>query len=100
MPVDQLPQGLWPYFQEYNPDQLNLELDKDLIMQRTLEFGTWDEVRWLFRRYGKQLIQTFLRKRGKRMLSPVTFHYWCKLLKIGKLEPSPFPTQKGDLWYR
>ncbi len=96
----QIPEGLWPHFQEYDPAQLNLERDADLVVQRTLEFGTWDEVRWLFAAYGRQRIGAFLRKRGERLLSPVTFNYWRRLLGIKKWQTSPFPTPKGELWDR
>ena len=47
-----IPAGLVPYFQEYDPAALNLQGDADLILQRTLEYGTWEEVRWLFGIYG------------------------------------------------
>jgi len=96
----QIPEGLWPHFQEYDPVRLSLERDADLIIQRTLEFGTWDEVRWLFAAYGRQRIGAFLRKRGERLLPPVTFTYWRKLLGIKKWQTSPFPTAEGELWDR
>ena len=97
---NQIPEGLWPYFQEYDPARLDLEGDADLIIQRALEFGTWEEVRWLFVTYGKPRIRVFLRRRGERLLSPVTFNYWRKLLGVKKWQPSPFPTIKGELWDR
>ena len=96
----QLPEGLWPYFQEYNPAQLNLQRDADLIIQRTLEFGTWEEVRWLFTAFGKQHVSAFLRKRGERLLTPVAFNYWHRLLGIEEWQASPFPIAKGELWDR
>ena len=96
----QIPEGLGPHFQEYDPTQLDLERDADLIIQRTLEFGTWDEVRWLFATFGRQRIATFLHQRGERLLAPVTFNYWRRLLGINKWQASPFPTAKGELWDR
>jgi hypothetical protein len=98
--TDRIPDGLQPYFQEYDLARLELEADADLIIQRTLEFGTWDEVRWLFLTYGKRRICLFLRKRGERWLSPVTFNYWRRLLRVRNWQSSPFPTAKGELWDR
>ena len=100
MPDNRIPEGLWPHFQEYDPAGLDLEGDADLIIQRTLEFGTWDEARWLFVTYGSRRIRAFLRQRGERLLSPVTFNYWRKLLGVNKWRSSPFPTPKGELWER
>jgi hypothetical protein len=93
-----IPAGLKPYFQEYDPADLNLEKDANLIIQRVLDFGTWDEVRWLFRLYGKERIRLFLRRYGERMLRPVAFQYWRKLLGIRKWRRSPFPIGRKELW--
>ena len=100
IPSSQIPNGLKPYFQEYDTARLNLARDANLIIQRALEFGTWDEIRWLFKTYGSKRIRLFLREHGQRWLKPVTFHYWRKLLGVRKWKSSPFPTAKGELWNR
>ena len=79
-------------------NELDMERDANLILQRTLEFGTWEEIRWLFTVYGATQIRKFVRVYGERMLSPVVFNYWRKLLRIRKWRRSPFPTSKGELW--
>jgi len=94
----EIPEGLKPYYQEYVPENLELTRDADLIIQRALEFGTWDEVRWLFKVYGAKRIRVVLRQRGERWLKPVTFNYWRKLLGVRRWKRSPFPTVKGELW--
>ena len=91
-----IPSSLQPYFQEYFLADLRLRRDANLIIQRTLEHGTWDEVRWLFQVYSRQRIQRFLREHGERWLNPVTFNYWRKLLRIRRWQPAPFG--KGELW--
>jgi len=93
----QIPSGLAPYFQEYNLSHLDIARDADLIIQRTLEFGTWDDLRWLFASYRRKRIALFLRERGERWLKPVTFNYWRKLLGIRKWKKSPFPDTR-ELW--
>jgi hypothetical protein len=91
-----IPTSLQPYFQEYDLADLHLQRDANLIIQRTLEYGTWEEVRWLFQVYTRQRIQRFLRKHGERWLRPVTFNYWRKLLGIRRWQSAPFG--KGDVW--
>ena len=91
-----IPAGLQPYFQEYDLAALDLRKDAGLIIQRTLEFGTWEEIRWLFQAYGRQRIRRFLREHGERWLTPVTFNYWRKLLGVRSWQPAPFP--KGEVW--
>jgi hypothetical protein len=98
MSDNDIPSGLRPHFQEYDVATLDLDRDANLIIQRTLEFGTWEEIRWLFQTYGAERIRTFIREWGERLLSPVTFNYWRKLLRIRKWRRSPFPIAKGEVW--
>jgi len=100
MTLSNIPSGLWPHFQEYDVRILDLDRDANLIIQRTLEYGDWDEVRWLFGTYGGSRIRTFVRERGERLLSCVTFNYWRKLLGIHQWRLWPFPTAKGEVWDR
>jgi Family of unknown function (DUF6922) len=97
MPIN-IPAGLHPHFQEYDVIALDFTRDANLIIQRTLEFGTWEEVRWLFTVYGSKPIRAFVKQYGERWLRPVSFQYWRKLLRIDKWRHSPFPTNKGELW--
>ena len=93
-----IPTGLYPHFQEYDVASLDLKRDANLIIQRTLEYGNWEEVRWLFQMYGSKRVRLFLRQRGERWLRPVVFQYWRKMLRIRKWQHSPFPTPKGEVW--
>ncbi|MEW5767870.1 MAG: hypothetical protein AB1797_09645 [bacterium] len=93
-----IPPGLRPYFQEYDPRTLDIDGDANLIIQRTLEYGTWDEVRWLFVTYGGPRIRTFIHDRGERLLCRVSFNYWHKLLGVRHWRRLPFPTPKGEVW--
>ena len=93
-----IPLGLQPYFQEYDVQALDLHRDVNLIIQRTLEFGTWEEVRWVFSTLGAKRVRLFLRQYGERWLKPANFNYWRKLLRIRKWRHSPFPTSKGEVW--
>ena len=94
----QIPNGLKPYFQEYDITRLDVTRDANLIIQRVLEFGTWDEIRWLFKTYRSKRIRLFLRQHGDRWLKPVTFTYWRKLLGIRRWRKSPFSTVTRELW--
>jgi Family of unknown function (DUF6922) len=91
-----IPRSLQPYFQEYDLAELSLRRDADLIIQRTLEYGDWDEIRWLFQDYPRERVRRFLREHGERWLKPVTFNYWRKLLGLRRWQPAPFG--KGEVW--
>jgi hypothetical protein len=93
-----IPVGLVPHFQEYDAATLDLQGDADLIMQRTLEYGTWEEVRWLFDVYDAPRVRQFVRQHGERWLSKVAFNYWRKLLRVRRWQRSSLPTPRGELW--
>lgn len=93
-----IPRTLYPFFQEYDPAELDIHRDADLIIQRTLEYGAWDDVRWLLSQYGVDRIRKFIRLHGERLLRPACFNYWRKLLKVHRWKHTPFPTPKGELW--
>ena len=94
----ELPTGLKPFFQEYDFPSLDIKNHANLIIARTLEYGMWEEVQWLFSVYGYDRIRGYVRKFGERGLNPVTFNYWRKLLKIRRWRRSQFPIPKGVLW--
>ncbi len=98
MTIASIPDGLWPHFQEYDPAHLDRDKDADLIIQRTLEFGTWEEIRWLVTSYGIERIREFVRQRGERLLSGVTFTYWRKLLGVRCWHRSPFAREARQVW--
>ena len=97
-PRIRVPRRLVPYFQEYDTRRLRIRRDADLIIGRTLEFGTWPETRWLFKHYGAPRIKEFVRESGERSLSPVTFNYWRKLFRLRTWRHSPFDISRGDVW--
>lgn len=93
-----IPIQLAPYFQEYKLEKLDVGRDANLIIQRTLEFGTWNEIRWLFRTYGAQRIRRFLSELGERGLSRVAFNYWRRLLRVNCWRKSPFAAPRPEVW--
>lgn len=93
-----IPKRLGPYFQEYDFRELNLERDANIIIQRTLEFGTISEIQWLFRVYGKARVKQFVRELGERGLSRRAFNYWKMLLGVRTWRKSPFTISREQLW--
>lgn len=99
-PAKTIPERLWVFFHEYDPDQLDLKRDANLVIQRVLEFGDWEEIRWLFTLYGSRRIRKFIHLYGERWLKPVSFNHWRQLLRIRRWRPSPFPVSREDVWVR
>ena len=98
LPLSTIPDRLAAYFHEYDMARIDLRNDANLVIQRIIEFGDWDELRWLFRLYGAKRIRIFVREYGERLLSPVSFNYWRQLLRIRKWKKTPTSISRKELW--
>lgn len=86
------------YFQEYDFSSLDIEKDADLIIGRALEYGTREELKWLFKTYGSKKIKEFVRTRGYRSLSKRGFNYWRIVLRIRRYQKPSWLKDKHLLW--
>ncbi len=68
-------------FWDVDPSRLDVKRDKDYILARVLEFGRFDDVKWVLSRYGMSGIHEFLRDRGHPELSARTMAFWRVVLK-------------------
>ena len=69
-------------FPEYEYESLSLERHSGVIIERMLERGSWEQVRWLFRTYGEERVAEWLRLHGFRLLSKRSFALWRLTLGI------------------
>lgn len=93
-----IPPTLARCFQEYRVADLDVEKDADLILGRTLEFGTRAELRWLFGTYGAERIRDFVRRRGFRRLSKRAFTFWRTVLGVKEYARPPWPSTGPSVW--
>jgi len=93
-----LPKSLSPFFPEYRFPDLRLGADKDLIICRTLEYGSQRELRWLFDAYGEMQIKEVVQRRGYRSLSLRSFLYWREVLGIHHFRKPPWLKDKSVFW--
>jgi hypothetical protein len=85
-------------FQEYDFESMDVNSHAKIIIERTLEMGTWEELHWLFHHYGIKRIVEYIQRYGHRRLSKMTFNYWCKLLEIKNYRRAPFAEIRDDVW--
>lgn len=71
-----IPISLRPAFQEFQLEELDPELDAFTVMERTLGRGDMLELRWLFRKYGLDMLRAFVEKYGLRFLPRPRMQYW------------------------
>jgi hypothetical protein len=80
--IQKIPGSLAVFFQEVELDQLDLDRDAAIIMERTLRYGNRVELRWLFARYGRTAIADWIREMGAYRLPERHLAFWCLLLDI------------------
>jgi hypothetical protein len=77
-----IPHSLAPFFQEYNLDDLDLDLAAPTIIERTLRYGSRAELRWLFHAYPTSTIADWVRRWGSFALPPSHLAFWRLFLDL------------------
>lgn len=78
-------------FWDVNFSTIDLERHAFYVIERFLEYGTWEGIRWLRDRYGDERIKKYLLGRGYRVLSKKTLNFWKYILHLEEeqcLQPS------------
>ncbi|HAF95066.1 MAG: hypothetical protein A2X34_08505 [Elusimicrobia bacterium GWC2_51_8] len=94
--VQPLPKRLGPLFPEYEISQLNAGRDKTLVISRVLENGGQGEIKWIFKRYGRGELSTFIEADGTRLLGSRSLRLWSLVLGAN---PKPVPAwRNAGIW--
>lgn len=98
---ERLPEALRPLFWEYDFDLLSWQEDRDLVFERVLADGPWEEVRWLWRRVGDEALRQWLRARRGRPLSRRQLRFWQLMLDLPAAEVDGWLAARDpDPWER
>jgi len=73
-------------FWDVNVETIDIEKHANYIIERFLEYGTLDGVRWLRKFYGDERIRQFLLTKRFRIRSKKTLNYWRLILNISSEE--------------
>lgn len=77
-----LPKELHRYFWDTDPMKVDLRRHRRFIIERLLEFGDEEAIRWVRRTFGDDAIGEVVRK--SRRLSKRTANFWRLILGIPK----------------
>ena len=73
-------------FPEYAFADMNSWTHQGVIIERVLERGSWEQLKWLFTTYGEITIARWVSKHGFRLLSKRSFALWRLALDIETVE--------------
>lgn len=74
------------------PTQVEGPVWERAIMERVMERGGWDDMRWLVAELGRARLGEYLRERGHRVLPPRELRFWSLV--------SGIPEATADEWVR
>jgi hypothetical protein len=77
-----IPISLKPFFQEYDIFNLSAEKDSHTIIERVLQFGNREEIKWLFGTYSNKNIIEWINQFGEDKLPQPHLNFWQIVLDI------------------
>ncbi len=69
-------------FPEYAFAAMDVEIHRGVIIERALERGSWEQLKWLFATYGEAAVADWVGKHGFRLLSKRSFALWRLVLNV------------------
>ena len=87
-------------FPEYDFDTMDADSHKSVIIERVLERGTWEQLRWLFATYSETSVAEWVRRHGFRLLSRRSFALWRLALGVADYIAPEWAIQakRMELW--
>lgn len=82
--ISDVPSSLAAFFQEYDLSSLDLERSASTIIERTLQFGNREEIRWLFHTYRQDMIRDWVARWGTVVLPEPHRTFWALILDLSE----------------
>lgn len=76
-----IPLSLKPFFQEYDIAKMNPEKDSFTIIERVLQFGNRQEIKWMFNLYSQEKILSWVNQYGNERLPQPHLNFWKIVLE-------------------
>lgn len=92
-----LPTDLAWLFPEYIFQEMTLTDHEGVIIERILDRGTWEQVRWLFSILGEDRVRVWVQHHGYRLLSKRSFALWCLALEIREYQAPDWAIEAKEL---
>lgn len=93
----------------YDIRRMDPQRDKKLIIEQVLNYGTTDQVKWVFHNYSDQEIKEVVREPSRGIWWPEALNFWTTIfnLKINKdiyemalFRLDPVPAKKLARWFK
>ncbi len=81
-----IPFELKKFFWDVDFEKLDLQNNRKFILERLLNFGTFETFHWIFTTFNNAEVRTLLKERGYQSLSKNSYYFWKKI------------TEEKNLW--
>lgn len=82
-----IPPSVQKLLWEYSTDAFSAgEGWESAIIERVMQRGCWDDMRWLLQTFDRQRLRTFLERRGRRALAPRELRFWARICEVPDVE--------------
>lgn len=98
--IQVLPEELRSLFWDCRFDTLDWSTHCDFVIGRVLSAGSWDNVQWLRRTVGDDVLRSWIVGRSGGTLSPQQLRFWGLILQIPKSTVDDWLKQEPrTLWF-
>jgi len=77
-----IPKKMKWLFWSYDINSLDLEIDKDYIISQVLNYGTWEDLKWLFKVYRKRDIKNIVKNPKRGIWFKKVLNFWTTIFNI------------------
>ena len=103
VPASEMKQPVMPsdmvwLFPEYTFAGMDIQTHRGVIIERVLERGSWEQLRWLFATYGEATVADWVARHGFRLLSKRSFALWRLVLNVEHYHAPDWAIAARQLW--
>lgn len=80
--ASKIPRKMKWLFWSYDINSLDLKQDKDYIITQTLNYGTWEDIRWLFQTYKQEEIIKIIKNPNRGQWFEKVLNFWLTIFDI------------------
>lgn len=82
MSKTKIPKKMRWLFWSYDIDSLDLDKDKDYIIAQVLNYGTWNDVKWLLKIYPEANIRKVIKNPSRGVWFEKVLNFWTTMFNI------------------
>lgn len=77
-----IPKFLQSVLWSYNLNEMDLEEDKEIIIRQVLNYGSWEDIKWLYSVYREKEIKEIVSHPKKGLWFEKVLNFWEKMFDI------------------